>query len=488
MDFSLDSIGDSISSAFDSAGSAVSDAASYVGDTASSAFDSASSAISDTASYIGDTASSAFDSVANSDFGQSVSGAVNDFGTAASDFGQSFGSAVSDFGSAASDFGSGVASGIGDTYNAISQGVSSTWGDVNAGVHDFGNTLQQGYTDGVNSLGGMITDVAGADVGNAFTSGAMALEAPVQQAAQFSWGVTEGALEGTGNLVNGVANLAGDGYQYATNSDYRDGVNNAVSNFADQAWNDPLGTAGNIANGVGNIANNVWQGGVQAYQNGNLAEYIGQGVGQAVPLVAAAVFAPEAEVGEAAGLLGDATALTSDAASLTRTATALTGDAAAVTGDAAAITGDAATLGGQDMMTVYRGTNRYLENSIFDETGNVLSDAGQQAYMSTGSLDDAYASSAATHQNWVDIWGGENNYAQAHGAFGTELSPSFGLDRTWVSVTTDPDIAASFANGGTVYSGQVPLSSLVPQTLDGAGESEYLLRNGTNLLNPISQP
>ena len=324
-------IGDSLSSAFDSASSYVSDTASSFGDAASSAFDSASSYVSDTASSFGDAASSAFDSVANSDFGQSVGNVVNDFGSglsnAASDIGSGFDQATNDISNgynsgdllgglsnAAGDFGGGLASAVGDTYSGIQQGVSDGWGDINAGVHDIGNTLQQGYTDGVNSLGSTISDWAGQDAGNAFTSAAMGAEAPFQQAAQFGWGVVDGALEGTGNLVNGLATLGGNAYQYATDGNYRDGVNNAVGNFADQAWNDPLGTAGNIANGVGNIANNVWQGGVQAYQNGNLAEYLGQGVGQAIPLVAAAVFAPEAEVGEAAGLVGDATALTGDAA------------------------------------------------------------------------------------------------------------------------------------------------------------------------------
>lgn len=104
--------------------------------------------------------------------------------------------------------------------------------------------------------------------------------------------------------------------------------------------------------------------------------------------------------------------------------------------------------------------------------------------METGSLDSAYSSSSATHQSWIDIWGSEDQYVQAHGAFGTELSPSFGLDKTLISVTTDPAQAAYFGQGGTVYSGYVPRSSLIQQTLPGAGESEFLLRNGTDLLKP----
>ena len=59
------------------------------------------------------------------------------------------------------------------------------------------------------------------------------------------------------------------------------------------------------------------------------------------------------------------------------------------------------------------------------------------------------------------------------------------MDKTFISVTTDPAQAAYFARGGTVYSGYVPRSYLIEQTLQGSGESELLLRNGTNLLKPM---
>lgn len=137
------------------------------------------------------------------------------------------------------------------------------------------------------------------------------------------------------------------------------------------------------------------------------------------------------------------------------------------------------------MVLVYRGTNRVAENSIYDETGHLLSDAGQRAYLESGSVDSAYASSESAHQSWIDIWGSEEQYAQAHSTFGTELSPAFGVDRTFISVTTDPAQATYFGQSGTVYSGYVPRSYLLQQTLQGAGESEFLLTNGTNLLKPM---
>ena len=54
---------------------------------------------------------------------------------------------------------------------------------------------------------------------------------------------------------------------------------------------------------------------------------------------------------------------------------------------------------GDELVLVYRGTDRVAENSIYDETGHLLSDAGQRAYIENGSIDSAYASSNATHQN-----------------------------------------------------------------------------------------
>jgi Peptidase C39 family len=295
-----------------------------------SAWDSFTSSVSD-----------GYDAVADSAVGQTVGEVANDIGTglgnAATDVGNGWSEAVDDIstgyeqgdllgglGNAAGSFGNGLAQGVGDTYTGLSDGVGDGWNSLNSGVHDLGNTLQQGYTDGVNAFGSVIGDVAGQDVAHAFTSGAMALEAPVRQAAQFGWGVAEGAVEGTGGLVDGVADLAGGAYQYATDSSYRDGVNNAVGNFAQSAWNDPLGTARDIGNGALNIGEHIWEGGVQAYQNGNLSEYIGHGVGYAVPVVAAAVLAPEAEVGEVAALSSEATVLTGEAAVLTTEGAALT--------------------------------------------------------------------------------------------------------------------------------------------------------------------
>lgn len=105
--------------------------------------------------------------------------------------------------------------------------------------------------------------------------------------------------------------------------------------------------------------------------------------------------------------------------------------------------------------------------------------------METGDLNKAYEATAKDHEQWIDIWGDEGTYAEAHGEFGTELASEFGVDKTFISVTTDPEAAEYFARSGTVYSGRVPKSELVEQTLDGAGESEWLIRSGTDALKPL---
>lgn len=117
---------------------------------------------------------------------------------------------------------------------------------------------------------------------------------------------------------------------------------------------------------------------------------------------------------------------------------------------------------------------------VYDETGLIMSDAARNKYLETGDIDLAYTTSQNTHQEWIDIWGDQDTYVQAHGEFGTELSQTFNKDRTMVSVTTDPNVAKYFAgDNGIVYQIQVPASDLVPQTIKGAGESEYLIINGT---------
>jgi len=109
-----------------------------------------------------------------------------------------------------------------------------------------------------------------------------------------------------------------------------------------------------------------------------------------------------------------------------------------------------------------------------------MSDATRNLYYESGNLKSAYEASEAIHQDWLKIWGNENTFVQAHGEFGTELAKSFKMDRTLMSVTTDPDVAKYFAGpNGRVFEALIPRSQLIQQTIEGAGESEFLIKLGT---------
>jgi hypothetical protein len=70
--------------------------------------------------------------------------------------------------------------------------------------------------------------------------------------------------------------------------------------------------------------------------------------------------------------------------------------------------------------------------------------------------------------------GSLDQYVQAHGEFGTELS-EIG-PRSMVSVTTDPARAKFFAGpSGRVFSAVADPPVLIPQTIEGATESEFLI-------------
>ncbi|MNI98193.1 hypothetical protein D3C73_1569950 [compost metagenome] len=54
-----------------------------------------------------------------------------------------------------------------------------------------------------------------------------------------------------------------------------------------------------------------------------------------------------------------------------------------------------------------------------------------------------------------------------------------------MSVTSDEKIARFFAGpNGTVYHAQIPRSQLIPQTLPGSTEREYLIKFGTGGFKP----
>ncbi|WP_086347936.1 PAAR-like protein [Candidatus Enterococcus clewellii] len=134
-----------------------------------------------------------------------------------------------------------------------------------------------------------------------------------------------------------------------------------------------------------------------------------------------------------------------------------------------------------EYMTLYRGTDRMMERQIFEETGVILSDAGIRAYLENNSnIDIAIKNSQIVHEQWLPIWYNDlDQYIQAHGGFGIELPKDFGLERSMVSFTADKNMALFYAGEkGIVVEVKVQKNGLLPQTLDGAGESEYLIING----------
>lgn len=111
----------------------------------------------------------------------------------------------------------------------------------------------------------------------------------------------------------------------------------------------------------------------------------------------------------------------------------------------------------------------------------MLSDATRDAYDETKDLGKAYTKAQGTHNEWVNCWGDENTFAQAHGEFGHSLVGEFGLPRTLMSTTTDLDTAKTYAaGGGRIYDAWIPRSQLIPQTLSNSNESEQLLRLGSD--------
>lgn len=128
---------------------------------------------------------------------------------------------------------------------------------------------------------------------------------------------------------------------------------------------------------------------------------------------------------------------------------------------------------------VYRGTSIVAENLAYDETGWLLSEAGRTGFFETGSIALAMAAGFEVHQQWNTLWGSELIHAQMHGALGVEMGRLYGMDRSFVSVTTDAQMARFFAGpNGRVYSAVVPRWEMVPQAFRGAGEGEWLIRVG----------
>jgi RHS repeat-associated protein len=137
----------------------------------------------------------------------------------------------------------------------------------------------------------------------------------------------------------------------------------------------------------------------------------------------------------------------------------------------------------EDQITVYRGTDN--ANEVFvhkDSGGAILSDSGREAYMGTrlngGTVDESLAAARQASEKadaaQLATWGSREDYVQAHGEFGQEIT-QFG-PRSMVSFTTDPAVTSTF--GQNVLSAKVPQSSVIPQTIPNSTESEVMVVHG----------
>jgi hypothetical protein len=140
---------------------------------------------------------------------------------------------------------------------------------------------------------------------------------------------------------------------------------------------------------------------------------------------------------------------------------------------------DALKQGGDDLVEVFRGTGRTSELSNFDEAGVLLSDAASRGFIESGGpLAEGLARSEVAFQQGVERAGGLDELIRLQGKLGTELEKKLGVERSLISVTTDPAVARRFAgSGGVVFGARVPRSELIKQTLETSTESELFLKS-----------
>ena len=104
-----------------------------------------------------------------------------------------------------------------------------------------------------------------------------------------------------------------------------------------------------------------------------------------------------------------------------------------------------------------------------------------------GNLEAGLQNAEMLHKQWLSLFVSEDSYVQAHGSLGTELSTTYNLKRSLVSFTTDPIVAARFAQpDGVTYVGQLS-DSFIPQTLSGGREGEFLGGFGVSGSTPLAQ-
>jgi hypothetical protein len=192
-----------------------------------------------------------------------------------------------------------TSSGGGGLWDDMVSGVKSAAGALNDGVHAVGHAADGLAQDGISATTKAVRDVAGDGAATVFHGVAEGALNTTKQAAEFTYGVGEGAASAAGDMVTGTVDMAKNGVKFATNSAYRGQVVNSAEHLASAV---ALGTAKAIGSGVVHAGENWLRGAGQAAQEGNLGEYLGKGTGSAAVNIGS-FFVPGADAAEGANVL-----------------------------------------------------------------------------------------------------------------------------------------------------------------------------------------
>ena len=134
------------------------------------------------------------------------------------------------------------------------------------------------------------------------------------------------------------------------------------------------------------------------------------------------------------------------------------------------------TVVGGDTTRVYRVVGSAAEQTIYDETGVVLSDAAGLSVRGINDVVGGTSSSVDHHDSAVAEWfGDQTDYAAAQAEWDGEIETVSG-ERTLIELTTDVDVAARAAAGGnTVLTAEVPTDRLVTQYQDGSVFTPHII-------------
>jgi hypothetical protein len=198
--------------------------------------------------------------------------------------------------------------GIGGLWDDAVSGVSSAYHATVGAVHAVGHAANDLAGEAIDAGTGAVRDVAGSGVANAVHGAAETLRNGVKQTVGFDLGVGEGAAEAVGGMVEGVGQLAGDGYKFATDGAFRGRVVQGAQALATRVADDPIGSAKALGSAALDAGKQWLHGAAAAAQNGDLGAYVGKGLGNAAVNVGG-FFVPGAEVADSlnvAGKVGEA--------------------------------------------------------------------------------------------------------------------------------------------------------------------------------------